>query len=38
MHTVNLYKLGLFAQRDSMLRKAPSLDLFQSRPFTGGGK
>ncbi|CRL48345.1 hypothetical protein PSHI_13990 [Pseudomonas sp. URMO17WK12:I11] len=38
MHIVNPYKFGLFSLRDSMLRKAPSLDLLQNRPFTGGGK
>jgi hypothetical protein len=38
MHTVNPYKFDLFSLRDSVSRKAPSLDLFQNRPFTGGGK
>jgi hypothetical protein len=38
MHTVNPYELGLFSLRDSTLRNASSLDLFQNRPFIGGGK
>lgn len=38
MHTVNPNKPGLFSPRDSMLRNAPSLALFQNRPLTGGGK